>query len=152
MSLTVQTALPPTAPDVIAEMTEFQTALMEKGDETELFTEHLLHGGMYARTITLPPFTRIVGALMKVPTVVITVGTGLVSVGREMKAVAGYRVIPGCAGRKQVFVTADAPLVITMLFPTSAKTVEEAEAEFTDEAGLLLSRRQDLNSVEITGE
>jgi hypothetical protein len=39
-----------------------------------------------------------------------------------------------------------------MLFPTKAKTVEEAEAEFTDEADRLLSRHQEFQDlVTITG-
>jgi hypothetical protein len=60
-------------------------------------------------------------------------------------------VIPASAGRKQVFVSRST-VTITMLFPTLARTVEEAEAEFTDEAAGLLSRRQDANTVVITGE
>lgn len=152
MSLTVQTALPPTAPEVVEELELYQHEMMRGAEETPIFTEHLLHGGLYARTITLPPYTRLIGALMQVPTTVITVGEGLVSVGRDMQPVRGYKVIPGRAGRKQVFVTLGGPLIITMLFPTKAKTVEEAEAELTREAHLLLSRRQELNSVTITGE
>ena len=43
---------------------------------------------------------------------------------------------------KQIFIS-KTPVIITMTFPTSAKTIEEAEREFTDEHELLLSRRQD---------
>ena len=40
-----------------------------------------------------------------------------------------------------------------MMFATSAKTVEDAENEFTDEAHLLLSRQQpEHDTVVITGE
>lgn len=120
--------------------------------QVPIVTEHLLHAGMYARTITLPPWTRLIGCHVKRPTTVITVGNGLVSVGRNIQEVRGYRVLPGSAGRKQVFVTLDGPLIITAIFPTEAKTVEEAEREFTEEYDLLLSHEQDLNTVLITGE
>jgi hypothetical protein len=38
-----------------------------------------------------------------------------------------------------------------MIFRTDAKTVEQAEAEFTDEAEALMSRRNDNDTVTITG-
>ena len=107
---------------------------------------------MYSRTIIMPPETPLIGALIKIPTLVITVGSGKVFVNGKWQDVNGYQVIPGCAGRKQAFFSIG-PLIITMVFPTKARTVEEAEAEFTDEAHLLLSRRQDeMNTVTITGE
>jgi hypothetical protein len=49
-------------------------------------------------------------------------------------------VIQASAGRKQIYVTTE-PTEITMVFPSSAKTVEEAEDEFSDESANLLSRR-----------
>ena len=82
---------------------------------------------------------------------VITVGSASVLVGKEWMDVEGYRVLPASANRKQAFRSRGA-FIITMLFPTDAKTVEEAEREFTDEFELLLSHRQDLNTVTITGE
>jgi len=63
----------------------------------------------------------------------------------------GYNVLPGDAGRKAVFVSYS-PVIITTVFPTEAKTVEEAEAELTDDADRLLSRRQNANTVLITEE
>jgi hypothetical protein len=53
----------------------------------------------------------------------------------------GYNVIQASAGRKQIYVTRE-ETAITMIFPSNAKTVEEAEEEFTDEAEMLLSRRE----------
>lgn len=151
MSLAVSSVLQPTAPDVIEDLTKYQT-VMREGPQVPIVTEHLLHAGMYARTITLPPWTRLIGCHVKRPTTVITVGNGYVSVGRKMQLVRGYRVLPGSAGRKQAFLTKESPLIITAIFPTEAKTVEEAEREFTDEYELLLSHEQDLNTVLITGE
>jgi hypothetical protein len=144
------TVLPPTQPEIIQKLCKVQMAEMGK-EQIPIFTEHLIHAGMYSRTITLPPDVRLTGALIKIPTMVIVVGCASVLVGNEKVEIEGYAVLPGSAGRKQVF-ESKGPLIITMLFPTQAKTVEEAEAEFTDEHELLLSRRQELNSVVITGE
>jgi hypothetical protein len=121
-------------------------------EQVPIRTEHVIHGGLYARTITMPPNVVLIGALIKVPTTVITVGSAKVLVGKDWADVDGYQVLPASAGRKQVFISRG-PFIITMIFPTSAKTVEEAEAAFTDDAELLLSRRQDdVNVVTITGE
>jgi hypothetical protein len=105
---------------------------------------------MYFRTITLAPTQYVMGALMKVPTVVTVIGTAKVYTG-EWSEVRGYAVIPARAGRKQIFVALSA-VIVTMAFPTNAKTVAQAEAEFTEEHELLLSRSQDMNTVRITGE
>ena len=107
---------------------------------------------MYARTITMPPDTIAIGTLIKVPTLVITVGSAKVLVGDQWVDVDGYSVLPASANRKQIAISRG-PFIVTMLFPTSAKTVEEAENEFTDETHLLLSRKQEgMNTAMITGE
>ena len=121
--------------------------------QVPLTTAHVLHGGMYARTVCLPPGTMITGALVKVATVLIVEGDAVVYVGdAEPIRLQGYNVLPASAGRKQAFVAVEATN-ITMLFPTEAKTVEEAERHFTDECGLLSSRHEAAsNHVLITGE
>ena len=144
-------ALPATSPEIIELLGKAQ-ALCMKREQTPIKTDHVIHAGMYARTITMPPETLLIGALIKIPTIVITVGSARVLVGRDWADVDGYQVLPGSKNRKQIFVSRG-PFVVTMIFPTSAKTVEEAEAEFTEENSLLLSRKQDdMNSVVITGE
>lgn len=77
---------------------------------------------------------------VKIPTLVIISGSCAVIVGKKWEFVEEYNVIPASAGRIQAYVTFT-ETAITMLFPTEAKTVAEAEAEFTDEAEDLLSRR-----------
>ena len=143
--------LPATDPAIIERLKDLQGEFL-KGEQAELLTQHVLHGGMYARTITLPPRIALVGAHIVVPTIVITVGSGHVRVGKEWAEVAGYQVLPASANRKQLFVTFDEPLIVTAIFATQAKTVEEAEREFTPEYELLLSRHQDFNQVVVTGE
>jgi hypothetical protein len=115
-------------------------------------TAHVIHGGMYARTIFLPAGVMITGALIKIATLLVVQGEALVYVGGdEPLRLAGHNVLPASAGRKQVIV-ALADLSITMVFPTAATTVEEAERQFTDEVNLLASHRDNLNHVTITGE
>jgi hypothetical protein len=142
--------LPPTAPGIIRKLCEVQLVEMGK-EQLPLYTEHLIHAGMYSRTVTMPPNARLIGALIKIPTMVIVVGCASVLVGAEKVEINGYAVLPASAGRKQVF-ESKGPVIITMIFPTQAKTVQDAEVEFTDEAELLLSRRQDLNKITITEE
>lgn len=120
--------------------------------QAPIATSHLIHGGMYARTIRIPAGTVLTGAFIKIPTALVFNGEATVFVGDDVLHLFGYQVIPASAGRKQVFV-AHADTDLTMIFPTSAKTVAEAEAEFTDEAHLLLSRSQaDQSHTTITGE
>jgi hypothetical protein len=143
-------ALPETDAATLGLVASVQDACMRR-EQTEIPTQHLLHAGMYARTITMPPGTILVGTLIKIPTTVIMVGTARVFMGMEWVKVEGYGVLPASAQRKQVFVSESA-FIITMIFPTNATTVREAEDEFTSEGDLLLSRRQQNNAVLITGE
>jgi hypothetical protein len=148
---TIFPALPPTAPDVMAKIVAAQERCLQR-EQVLIKTDHVIHAGMYARTITMPPDVALIGTLIKRATTVITVGSATVLVGEEWADVDGYQVLPASAHRKQVFVSRG-PFIVTMIFPTSAKTVEEAEKDFTDESESLLSRKQDdMNTVVITGE
>jgi len=140
----------PTSPEALDRIYKEQDRLLPSMD-VPVQTDHVLHGGMYSRTVTLAPGVELVGALIRKATLVITVGEANVLVNDDWKKIQGYNVFPASAGRKQIFIAKSA-LIITMIFPTAAKSVEEAEDEFTVESELLLSRRQDSNSVKITGE
>jgi hypothetical protein len=142
--------LPTPSPEALANIYEVERRVRET-KQIEIPTEHLIHGGMYARTVRLAQGVLIVGVLIKVPTVVIVNGDTVTLAGDQWTRLTGYNVIPGGAGRKQIFLALQ-PTELTMLFPTKAKTVEEAEAEFTDEADRLLSRHQEFQDlVTITG-
>jgi hypothetical protein len=115
-------------------------------------TQHVLHGGLYARTVFVPAGVMITGVLVKIATLLVVQGEATVFVGGLPLELSGYTVLPASAGRKQAFV-ARSDLFLTMVFPTDAQTVEEAERAFTDEAGALASRRERAcNHVLITGE
>lgn len=111
-----------------------------KMPNVQLKTDHTFHAGVYTRTIFLPTGMMITGALIKIPTVVITSGSLIAYTGEGLKPLEGYHVLQAEAGRKQAFV-AGADSYITMIFATNATTIEEAEREFTDEYELLLTNR-----------
>ena len=115
-------------------------------------THHVLHAGLYVRTWSIPAGVVVTGVLVKIATILIIQGDALVYVGDEgAKRLTGYNVLTGAAGRKQALV-AETEVHATMIFPTQARTIEEAEAEFTDETHLLGSRRGDaINTIAITG-
>lgn len=110
--------------------------------QVAIATHHHFHAGLYARTIRIPAGVVITGALIRIPTLLIVSGHATVFIGGESIELAGYHVLPGQAGRKQVF-AARTDTDLTMLFATDAKTIEQAEAEFTDEADLLASRNME---------
>lgn len=124
---------------------------MRDMEQVPIHTTHHFHGGMYARTIRIPQGVAITGALIRIPTLLIVSGHVTVYAGVEVLELEGYHVLPGSAGRKSVFV-AHADTDLTMIFPSHARTVEEAEAEFTGEVDLLMSREQAGDTIIFTGE
>ena len=108
--------------------------------QVELPVSHALHAGMYHRTITIPAGVAITGALIRVPTLLIVDGDCEVFTGNEVAKLEGHNVLQCHPHRKQVFL-AHSDTHLTMIFPTHAATVEEAENEFTDEAARLQSRQ-----------
>lgn len=136
---------------------EFRTiseveSIVLRAEQCEIATEHLFHAGMYSRTIRIPKGTCLTGALMKIATLLIVHGQAQFVTGYDGRiSVSGYGVLPGSKGRKTLMV-AYSDVEMTMIFPTQAKSIEEAESEFTDDADRLMSRQSTTDSVVITGE
>jgi hypothetical protein len=126
-------------------------AVLEGLPQVEIPTHHVLHAGMYARSVVLPAGAWVTGAHIQVATVLIVSGDVTVANDGEGVRITGYVVLPADANRKQAFF-AHAQTHLTMLFPTAARSVEEAELEFTDEADRLMSRRGAPNEITITGD
>lgn len=118
--------------------------------QVDIATHHVIHGGLYARTICIPAGVVLTGAEIKLATVLIVAGHVRVTVGDETQELAGYHVLAASKGRKQAFL-ALADTHLTMIFPSRASSVEDAEREFTDESDRLFSRQGE-NQVVITGE
>jgi hypothetical protein len=109
--------------------------------QIDVQTRHFLHAGLYTRTMQMPAGAVVTGALIKIPTVLVISGhcTVLMGDGVEVE-VNGAGVLTAAAGRKQAYL-AHGRTWLAMSFATNARTVAEAEEEFTDEADQLLSRR-----------
>lgn len=107
----------------------------------DIAVDHFLHAGMYVRTCMIPKNCVIVGALIKIPTVVTVSGHCKVTVGSKTAVVNGYAVLRADAGRRQAFLAYEDTFV-TMAFASKAKTVKDAEKEFTDEWALLTTNKE----------
>lgn len=138
------------SPQAIARVQKLEAFLLTQ-PQLNASVWHLIHAGMYHRTLLMRAGTVVTGALVKIPTVLTIHGDVVVTIGDRVRRLTGFNVIPAAANRKQVF-RAFSDTHITMAFPTDAKTVEEAEREFTDQHELLNSRRPDaVNNVVNTG-
>jgi hypothetical protein len=146
--------LPAAPPEAIEQMRAIEQKVREREEalpEEQRFRpqmEHVLHAGMYARTCRLNAGVCIVSVLIKIPTMLIVHGAAWVHAGDRWYKIEGHQCMPAAAGRKQIYLTVQ-PTEITMVFRSQAETVEEAEAEFTDEAEQLLSRHQDNGDITI---
>lgn len=116
--------------------------------KADITIDHLIHGGMYARTARVPADTLVSGVLLRRATVLVLHGDVTVFTGTESVRLTGFHVLPGSAGRKQLFRT-HAETHMTMALPSAAQSVGEAEHDFTDEPELLMWTP---GRVTITGE
>lgn len=107
--------------------------------EVDIPCEQHLHAGIYSRTIFIPKDTVAVGVTIRVDTQLVISGHVLMNDGTHVVEIDGYRALECKAGRAQVARTLE-DTYMTMSFATDAKTVEEAENEFTDEPDQLLTR------------
>ena len=136
----IDKTLPPTTPEIMEKIALVEARIRPHENTLRVEMEHSLHAGMYARTCRLAAYQVITSVLIKIPTLLIVNGDCIVLAGDEWKELRGYNVLNAPAGRKQIYVTRG-ETEITMIFPSNAKTVEEAEDEFSDESANLLSRR-----------
>lgn len=129
-----------TSPALQDAVTRLQDRMRLNGEAPGV--HHTIHGGIYSRTICMPRGAAMTGALLKVPTTVVVSGAVWVSAEDGPTLITGHTVLLGMPGRKQAWAAAE-DSTITMLMPTSATTVEEAERQFTDEWHLLLASDND---------
>lgn len=117
----------------------------------DIDTHHTIHAGIYSRTIMVPADTVLTGVLIEIPTTLIVCGNAQIFIGDDVVEVDGYHVFAASAGRRQALITRT-DTWFTMIFASEARTIEEAEEQFTSEAHLLGSRLQhSTNTLTITG-
>ena len=140
--------LPPSSKETIQQAVDIED--FSRGHEqVDIATNHVIHAGIYTRTICVPAGVMITGALIKIPTIVTVSGHCIVLVGDDDSLVIdGFKVLPSYSNRKQVFIAKE-DTYISMAFKTQAKTVDEAEQEFTDDFEYLKSRNE-YNDIIIT--
>jgi hypothetical protein len=149
--VTTHGTIPAASPEGRALVRRFESALRDFPQE-RFVTEHVIHASMYLRTIHMVKYCNFTGALIKIPTVLIVSGDADMSTGDGVTELRGYNVLPGSIGRKVAFV-AHSDLDMTMVFPFTGKTVEEAQKHFTDEWSLLVPLSEpDRHHIVITGE
>lgn len=137
---------------VAIEKVKHLTAASLKLPQVEIETMHIIHGGMYARTIMIPAGVTLTGALIKIATIIVISGNVRVFMEDSTVEIEGYRVLIASGNRKQAFY-ALTDTWMTMIFPSKVSCVKEAEMEFTDETDMLISRKiPESNHIIITGE
>ena len=150
-NLAIRSELPSMSTESIGKVAVLEREIL-KMPQVHIDTAHLIHGGMYARTIMIPAGTVLTGALIKIPTILIAQGDAIVYIGNDTIELSGYSVLPASANRKQAFI-AKTDTYLTMIFPSRVSNIKEAEHEFTDEAASLFSRNGvEKNHINITGE
>lgn len=135
---------------LLSNLKEIEKKMLTK-EQIKLLTIHSLYNGVYTRTILLKENEVICGALIKIPTTLIINGNIQVSDGDSVVDIVGFDVFLCEPNRKQLM-KANGNTSITMLFKTDAKTIEEAEQEFTDDFLSLVSRREDSINIIYKGE
>lgn len=142
-------SLQPLSGDTLQIIREFEQQVLSC-PQVQIETQHVFHAGMYSRTIFLPAGTVLTGAFIVIPTILILSGDIVVYGQEGSRRFTGYNVLCGSSDRKQVgYAIGDS--YATMIFPTKATTIEEAEEEFTDEAAGLMSRKPENPNVVVIG-
>ena len=144
-------SIPAMSEQAIAKVRALESKMLEL-QQTPVCTFHLMHAGVYTRTVMLPAGMLLTGVLIKIATVLIVCGRATVYIGDVPLELDGYNVLPANAGRKQA-ILAHGDVHMTMLFASRSVDIEAAEKEFTDEYEQLASHRAEAsNRTVITGE
>jgi hypothetical protein len=108
--------------------------------QVDLGTSHVVHGGMYARTVLIPAGTTMTGAMTNADNICVVCGDITVTTDDGPMRLVGFHVLPAKAGAKRVGV-AHADTYWTALFVTDKADILDIEAQLTDESERLLTRR-----------
>jgi hypothetical protein len=109
--------------------------------QTNLSTQHLVHGGMSARTIFITAGTVLTGALTNLDNICVVCGDITVTTDDGAQRLTGFHVLPACAGAKRAG-HAHADTWWTTLHCTDLTNVADIEDEMTDESDSLGTRRR----------
>lgn len=147
----VRMSIDPMSQSAMDLVEEMDVTLRSYEHQTAVLTDHVLHGGVYYRTLFVPAGVFLTGSTIRVHTTLMIHGKCVFYTDGPPLAIAGSAVVPAFAGRRQA-VYAEEDTIITMSFATDATTVEQAEEEFTPDAHRLGSRAHpECNTYLVTG-
>lgn len=129
---------PPALLDALARRAEQQRVL----PQAQCQLQHIIHAGVYTRHLRIPAGVELHGVLIKTPTMLIVTGDLSIGTGGDSLRLIGVHTVIASANRRMALIT-HKDSTLSMSFATKARTLEEAEAEFTDEVQLLARSPQD---------
>lgn len=137
--------IPPQITDVIHgapsnEAVRALEAVVLSCPQIDLSTSHLVHAGMYARTILIPAGTVLTGAQTNADNVCICFGDITVTTDDGPRRLTGFNVLPAKAGAKRAGI-AHADTWWTTVHRTNLTDISSIENELTVEADSLQTRR-----------
>jgi len=115
-----------------------------KQPQVDLSTQHVVHGGMCARTIFIPAGTVLTGALTNCDNICVIHGDITVTTDEGTRQLTGFHVLPARAGFKRAGWT-HADTYWTTLFVTDKTEIADIEREMTDEHEMLQTQRNGIS-------
>lgn len=131
-------SLPTTSPQL--EAVRRLEAELSQLPQVDLATEHVVFGGMCARTILIPRGTALTGASTNKDNICIVHGDILVTMDDGVVRLTGYHVLHASKGHKRAGYALE-DTFWTTLWPTELQDISAIEDEMTDESDLLQTRR-----------
>ena len=108
--------------------------LLQQFHQEYLPVQHLVHGGMYARTIRVKAGMYAVGAMLNHDNISVMVGDCTCSTNDGMMRLTGFNVVPASAGVKRVgYFHSDTDWTMIMRIPDGMRDVDEIEQYITCE-------------------
>ena len=119
-------------------VTRLERALLDL-PQLQLGVEHLVHGGMCARTVLIPAGTVVTGALLNLDNICVMWGDISVTTDDGARRLTGFHVLPAKAGKKRAGY-AHADTWWSAIWPTQLRDVGDIEDEMTAQSAQLQSR------------
>lgn len=118
--------------------------MLQNLTQADIEIKHDLCGNLYSRYCFIPKDVVVVGALLKVPTLLIVNGDCVIFDGEKTQRVTGYKMLQGQAYRQSAFRALEDTSLTMLAVVEGCSTVEEAEKFITDQSALLTNHRKEL--------
>lgn len=118
--------------------------MLQNLPQADIEIKHDICGNLYSRYCFIPKDVVVVGALLKVPTLLIVNGDCVIFDGEKTQRVTGYKMLQGQAYRQSVFRALEDTSLTMLAVVEGCSTVEEAEKFITDQSALLTNHRKEL--------